>query len=103
MANASFFSRTDMTALPTIYGEVVQANANRLVITDGFSRGVYIGNFGLDYFGTIYGTVSAYRSFFNESLKVNVQNINRDAYVFFSILERGDVQSALAFVFSGTI
>lgn len=49
--------------LSTSYGTVLQADANKIVISDGINESVYIGNFTYDAWGNVFGTLNGYQDY----------------------------------------
>jgi Ca2+-binding RTX toxin-like protein len=83
------------------HGEVIRANPREIAISDGYSTTSYRGNFGVDYSGTVYGTLSGITTTFNGTLTLSVTGIGRDAGRFFELIDRGDIDAVYRFVLSG--
>ena len=90
MARVQLYQATNFHDIEFWYGEVEQADASRIVISDGSLKAIYKGNFSYDAWGEPYGVLTGYEVTDQGTTLGTVEGISVDANEAYRLIESGD-------------
>jgi hypothetical protein len=92
----------NMQTIFTWYGDVAEASAGRIVISDGARMGIYEGNFTYNVYGDVSGgTLAAFTHSTLGNLDYTVTGLSVNAVVAADLIDRSDIQTLFRIALSG--
>jgi serralysin len=102
MTRAIAYRSTDMSNMPVWLGNIDQAEADRIVLSDGVHTATYKGDFAYSYFGEVFGTLKGYGQTYLGRPDLEVSGFSVDANRAFTLINAGNAERLLELVFRGS-
>jgi Ca2+-binding RTX toxin-like protein len=102
MATVKLFAPTDMANQSTWYGDVVQATASRIVVTDGYRTAVYLGqNFQYNAYGITGGTLTGFEAYAGGAPIAKISGLSVAATTAAALINSNNVSNLFALALRG--
>ena len=102
MATVIAYEPIDMIDVEVFFGDVLQADANTIIVSNGIQKSVYTGSFIYDIFGNVYGTLSGYTEYYQGALVVEVYDFSVDASFAADAINSGRPDLLIAVIAAGS-
>ncbi len=102
MTTVIAYQPIDMIGVRSFFGEVLQADSNTIIVSNGVQKSVYTGSFSYDIFGNVFGVLSGYTEYLFDTLVVDIFNFSVDASFAQDAIESGRPDLLVAVILAGS-